>query len=190
MGEMPTRRSYVKGGWQKFERFGVRGVRGWSTFRQKRGAFDVVLALSQAMRSISISGMPRPEHCESLLWIKSLAGSQRGGRTTLQMGSAEPIAEKVENRSVMEWRTKCATEKLSTSQAFGAISGPMEGIGLHNPEILRRQNGLGMTRKCIFPLTVGPGRTRIGGGREAGAASSAPTRSTAITLPALSVHGA
>jgi hypothetical protein len=75
-------------------------------FRQKRGAFAVVLALNRAMRSIWIRCVLRPEHDESLLRIKSLVGSERRGRTTLQMGAAESIAERVENRSPMEWRPK------------------------------------------------------------------------------------
>jgi hypothetical protein len=75
-------------------------------FRQKRGDFTVVLALNHAVRWISISGMPRPKHDESLLRIKSVSGSKKRVRTTRQMGAAELIAEKVENRSVMELRAK------------------------------------------------------------------------------------
>jgi hypothetical protein len=40
--------------------------------------------------------------------------------------------------------------------------------------IPRPQNGLGMTRNCIFSQPVKPGRTRIGGGRETGAPIKGP----------------
>jgi hypothetical protein len=37
--------------------------------------------------------------------------------------AAKQLAEKVENCSVIKWRSRLATEKFPASQAFGAISG-------------------------------------------------------------------
>jgi hypothetical protein len=60
---------YILGGWPKYLRAGVAGLRGWPMFREKRGAF--VLRSNRAMKSILISGMALPEYNEGMLHTQS-----------------------------------------------------------------------------------------------------------------------